>query len=58
MFFSWTKIFFVLSPYRCHPVLIKESSERWVPLPPEGELFPQLFSPVLLAMLMVFVHFI
>ena len=42
MFFSWTKIFFVLSPYQCHPVLIKESSEVWVPLPTEGELFPEL----------------
>lgn len=44
MFFSWTKIFFVLSPYRCHPVLIKESSEGRVPLPTEGELFPELLS--------------
>lgn len=26
-FFPWTKICFVLSPYRCHPVLIKESSD-------------------------------
>ena len=28
MFSSWTKIFFVLPPYRCHPVLIKESSGK------------------------------
>ena len=55
MFFSWTKIFFVLPPYQCHPVLIKESSEERVPVRTDGELFPEC-SPVPLAMLMVFVH--
>lgn len=44
MFFSWTKLFFVLSPYRCHPVLIKESSEGWVLLPIEGTVSSQLPS--------------
>ena len=28
MFFSWAKNFFVLSPYRYHPVSIKESSGK------------------------------